>query len=673
MTSCGVPEMCRCKGVSADCSRNYGRLAFIPKFPENIRFLNFSLNNLTAIPSDDFFLNITNIYVLDLSSNRLKEISRGAFKVFKSLTVLLLICNYQLTYQSLGPVFGVRTLMSLDLRHGTLPAPPVGLFRRYPLPRLQRLYLHNNHLRITNMSVFTPLRNLRVLGLSANGISFLTTDYFPQLQELNVGRNSLDSFPSTCTGNGSSLFPHLTKLILLSNKISKMEMEICLPRLRLLNLNWNHFSVFQSDQFSSTRFPRLYELAVSAMRTKNRGIQKHAFRNKMLRIISLIFNNIDFNADDVDGDSFAGCPRVITLQLSHNYFNGLSENKFIRLFGNLTKLNRLYMGNGNIQSISAKMFARFKSLARLVLYQNCITDLPDAIVDGLANLTEFDVNANRISVVRETTFSAAVRQRLNCLDLSENPFLCSCDLLWFQRWLVSKPHVFTHYSQNYSCSNLPHTNVTSFYLNEQACLLSHNANVLIISSVTLILLAMILFSPLYRYRWHIRLLLHEAFRGRGDARIQRLQAGNFEYDIFVSYASDDLPWVQRQLVPQLEGWGLRLCLHERDFIIGKNIVDNICDCVETSKKVLVVFSKHFCQSQWCQFELQFCLSHVIDFDDALVVTCLDDVGSRDLTTAMMAVLKTTTYIQWEEHPDAIASFWGRLRVSLQDILPVVEV
>ena len=118
---------------------------------------------------------------------------------------------------------------------------------------------------------------------------------------------------------------------------------------------------------------------------------------------------------------------------------------------------------------------------------------------------------------------------------------------------------------------------------------------------------------------------------------------------------------------------MRLCLHERDFILGKNIVDNICDCVETSKKVLVVFSKHFCRSQWCQFELQFCLNHVIDFDDALVVTCLDDVGSRDLTTAMMAVLKTTTYIQWEEHPDAIASFWGRLRVALQDILPVVEV
>lgn len=201
-TSCGVPEMCRCKGADAVCSRNYGRLAFIPKFPENIRFLNFSFNNLTAIPSDDFFLNITNIHILDLSNNRLKEISRGAFKVFKSLSVLLLICNYHLTYQSLGPVFGVRTLVSLDLRHGTLPAPPADLFRRYPLPRL-----HNNHLRITNMSVFTPLRNLRVLGLSVNGISFLTTDYFPQLQELNVGRNSLDSFPKYVHGKRVVPFP----------------------------------------------------------------------------------------------------------------------------------------------------------------------------------------------------------------------------------------------------------------------------------------------------------------------------------------------------------------------------------------------------------------------------------------------------------------------------------
>nr|KAG5687319.1 hypothetical protein BaRGS_011725 [Batillaria attramentaria]KAG5712803.1 hypothetical protein BaRGS_007400 [Batillaria attramentaria] len=174
---------------------------------------------------------------------------------------------------------------------------------------------------------------------------------------------------------------------------------------------------------------------------------------------------------------------------------------------------------------------------------------------------------------------------------------------------------------------------------------------------------------LYSYRWHIRLVLYEAFRGRGE-RLRRLQEGNFLYDVFVSYDSKDLDWVRAHLIQELEErMGLKLCLHERDFIAGNPIVDNISDCVEASKKVLMLFSTNFAQSHWCQFELNFCLRHVMDFDDALVVVMLHDIPARDLTTAMMAVMKTTTYIEWDDTPDARASFWGRLRVAFREIMP----
>ena len=86
---------------------------------------------------------------------------------------------------------------------------------------------------------------------------------------------------------------------------------------------------------------------------------------------------------------------------------------------------------------------------------------------------------------------------------------------------------------------------------------------------------------------------------------------------------------------------------------------------------MVVFSRHFARSQWCQFELALCLQHVIDHGDALVITCVDDVTSGgDLTPTMMAVMYTTTYIQWAEEPDAKTSFWGRLRIALREILPL---
>jgi hypothetical protein len=181
------------------------------------------------------------------------------------------------------------------------------------------------------------------------------------------------------------------------------------------------------------------------------------------------------------------------------------------------------------------------------------------------------------------------------------------------------------------------------------------------------------FLLLFTFRWHLRLMLYEAFRGRGDVRRQYLARGNFRHDVFVSYASEDQRWVSRHLMPKLQGpFGLRVCDHDRDFIPGKNIVDNIVDCVDSSKKILMVFSRTFVLSQWCQFELAYCLSHVMEHEDALIIVCMDDIMSYEITPAMMALIKTTTYIQWVYHPHAIWSFWGRLEIALNEVLPDEE-
>jgi toll-like receptor 13 len=108
-------------------------------------------------------------------------------------------------------------------------------------------------------------------------------------------------------------------------------------------------------------------------------------------------------------------------------------------------------------------------------------------------------------------------------------------------------------------------------------------------------------------------------------------------------------------------------VHERDFTLGRNVLDNVAECVDSSKKMLMVFSKDFVRSEWCQFELTYCLRHVMDYDDALIIVCVDDVTSTEMTTSMMAVLKTTTYIQWSRHPDAVRAFWGRVRQALHEI------
>lgn len=53
----------------------------------------------------------------------------------------------------------------------------------------------------------------------------------------------------------------------------------------------------------------------------------------------------------------------------------------------------------------------------------------------------------------------------------------------------------------------------------------------------------------------------------------------FSYHVFISYSHQDSGWVDCQLVPSLEGAGFSLCIHERDFVPGDWIIDDIINCL----------------------------------------------------------------------------------------------
>ena len=79
-----------------------------------------------------------------------------------------------------------------------------------------------------------------------------------------------------------------------------------------------------------------------------------------------------------------------------------------------------------------------------------------------------------------------------------------------------------------------------------------------------------------------------------------------EFDAFVSYAHADFKWVCDELVPRLENRErpFRLCVHERDFLGGADVVENIIASIETSRRTLVVLSNAYIQSEWCRFEFK---------------------------------------------------------------------
>lgn len=450
---------CSCNQDYADCSGHYGALKYIPKLPARIDTVDFSFNELKSIDSDLFLSNVTNISALFLSYNKLTVIAPGAFQHMSKLNQLYLANIERLTYDVLGTLTAVKTLQGLDVSGNNLGDPPVDVFVKFPMLQLTDLDLSNTGMKLFNCSVFAHLKNLRTLYLRDNFGMSVIYDYLPSLVVLDLGSISTANFPTFCTDIKAPFFPNLSDLSLNGNFISALPPQFCLSSLTSLDLSMNPFVQITTDMFNQSRFPRLSSLTLNSITLQS--ISSNAFRSPSLSNLMLGGNNLDFGSDAVSADAFAGCPGLSNLDLLDNDFSRVSDDKFQRLFGHLRNLQSVYFDNNSLSDVAKLKIFIPSSFGSLGLVQNKVDSIPDGAFDNLTSISQLFLFNNQISMVTESTFSPATRQRLTFLDLSGNPFYCSDDLTWFCQWMKSDPELFSYPSLEYMCHNRPGVKVTS--------------------------------------------------------------------------------------------------------------------------------------------------------------------------------------------------------------------
>ncbi|KAK7473558.1 hypothetical protein BaRGS_00035219 [Batillaria attramentaria] len=384
--------LCRCRHTVANCSFRTAKVSYVPKLPSSVTELFFTHNTLLSIDRDDFFQNVTDIEFLDLSFNYLTYVSPGAFRHLKKLKTLILIAHY-MTYDTLAPVLSITTLTFLDISYsvtGRLGTPPDDLFHRYPLVHLETICLRYVGISHLNMAVFRPLGRLRNVQLTGNLLNdeTLHTDFLPQLTgSIVLTENSFTQFLETCRG-GVSLLPNLTWLDLSTNPLKALlknhwmssfaYTSICLPGLKYLSLWDTYLTEVEKDTFSQKAFPSLEILSLRGNNMLTMAGQ-FAFQNPSLQAFSLQSCGIDFAADIVHAECFAGCPNMVAIFLQNNDFRDVTEDKFNRLFRQVTRLGVLSLTSTRIGDIKAGMFTNFTSLQVLRLNVNRLTEIPDGV------------------------------------------------------------------------------------------------------------------------------------------------------------------------------------------------------------------------------------------------------------------------------------------------------
>jgi hypothetical protein len=76
----------------------------------------------------------------------------------------------------------------------------------------------------------------------------------------------------------------------------------------------------------------------------------------------------------------------------------------------------------------------------------------------------------------------------------------------------------------------------------------------------------------------------------------------YDYDVFISYSSQNKDWVRGELLERIEKAALRACIDVRDFRPGAFAIEDMERAVVKSRKTLVVLTPEYLRSEWAEFE-----------------------------------------------------------------------
>ena len=585
---------------------------------------------------------------------------------------------------------------------------------------LQGLGTHNStlsHLSIKNQSllerieddtfIWTP--NLITLNLDNNELNYLAQYAFNglvTLQELNLASNNLKAVPT----HALEVFREsasLKYLDLSSNSISSniandavLAISASLSTLKLsiketssvINITWvnefqklnylflkstgpqNILDVSRHSTFSVQKlniidftiifpacsaFPNLEFLTMDNNVINNFPADLALHECSNLRVLSL--SRFDSNINSFDEKHLnITFPFLQILKITQNKVPSFKPILSIKA----PKLKLLDISSNLIKSIDIGIGQVFPNLTHLNISDNAIVSL-----SGLENckFLEYLIAAgNQINVVPPWLLSS-----LKTLDLSNNLFTCSCDILPFKNWILFDNKTWLIPGE-YVCASPDELIGISITAIDLDCR-SHTAFYLAVSipSALVLCIGIIL---LIHYRWHIKyklFLLYRNYYPRPDNNEEDFEMLQLRYHAYVSYNDEsriDDDWVMNDLQPNMEEGPepQKLFIKNRDFMPGQSLIEGISENIQQSRKTILVLSPRFVESQWCRHEMEMAQMRLLDEHlDVLVLVLLQEIPNDKMTLSLRKLLCKKKYLKWPKDRAGQRLFWQRLRQELK--------
>ncbi|NXG86312.1 TLR21 protein, partial [Stercorarius parasiticus] len=702
--SCDATQLCNCSSMGLDfipsgltskittLNLAHNRIKHIRsqdlQQTVNLRVLLLQSNEISSI-DEDSFRSLGKLELLDLSNNNLAHLSPAWFGHLFSLQHLHLQGN---SYRDLGessPFSSLRNLSSLHLGNRWFSTIRQGNFEGTEL--LDKLWIEGGNLSQYEPGSLKSIKKINHMIINIRSIqvfSAIVRDLLHSVIWLEVREIKLEIENKSLVQNSTLPFrirkltfkdasftdQYISRIIVLLKEITSLqELEAIdcvlegngewditeivssrqsfVEKVSVINIMILNFHLFLDLDGMESQINKLKTLTIASSRVFMVPCKLAKHFSSLLYLDFhdnlLVNNRLD---ETICEDAW---PSLQTLNLSQNSLKSLKQ--------------------------TANSVTRLPELINLDISQNNFGEIPD-VCAWPKSLKYLNLSSTQIPKL-----TTCIPSTLEVLDVSANklkefglqlPFLK--ELYLAKNQLKTLPgaapipnlvalSIRRNKLNSFSREEFGGEQVGAVHLSLMEC---HRSLMVSLICVLVFLVILVLVALGYKYHvvWYLRMTWAWL---QAKRKPKRAPPKDICYDAFVSYSENDSEWVENIMVRELEQAcpPFRLCLHKRDFVPGKWIVDNIIDSIEKSHKTLFVLSEHFVQSEWCKYELDF--SHFRLFDennDAAILVLLEPIQSKAIPKRfckLRKIMNTKTYLEWPLEEEQQDRFWENLKGALK--------
>ena len=584
----------------------------------NLQHLSFCGNNITVLPTGS--LNkLTELTTLSISKNRINAIFKRTFASQNNLEILNLSLNRIKTIEK-HAFDGLMSLQVLNIARNQITVLHGGLFE--PFRYLQQLDLSNNHIETTELGLFSRLNMLKELNLSKNNIHEISDDIFIRdgnLKLLDISYNNISAFHFT---NGNAYYYR--------NYLSSTLETLFMQGNNIVTVNWSTLLMFPS-----------------------------------LKTLDMSNNTLHYITFDI-----SELPKKLeALNVTRNRMNGL---------------RKLNLAKNKLTVLEPGMFEGLPRLETMDLSLNQIREIEHGSIESLTSLNYLDIRGNQLQTISATNFEYFAR--IQSLSLSQNPWSCECSFLILMIRFLNRnieriddfdaiTCKYFNKEKNMHLEHFLHDAHTAQFCDSEEVVYKILDKPLVISIsviLSVIIICVVAFIVAFRNRKFLRLWCFMKFHFRFGCR-KEIGDDNRPYDAFLSYCSSDGRVIVHEIVPRLEEprngkQGYKLYVSDRDFPAGGSIAETIIHALNITKRVIVIVSDNYLQSEWCQYEFRQAHYQLIkEKSNRIIMIVLEELNPDLIYEEIGHYLKTRTYVKYDD-----PLLWPKVEYAMPDTLAIIN-